>query len=72
MNDPQWNALSGAQINRANQRHRDAQDRRDLIAYLGIEPEDPASRYAASTSELLVWAREKAGTNWRSVPLLMP
>ena len=50
------------EVNRAHQRRAQARFRRRLIALLGMPPEDLTardSRYAATTGELLKWAREK-------------
>jgi hypothetical protein len=47
----------------AARRRRQAQERRDLIAFLGMKPESGTAedRYAATTGELAMWAREKTG-----------
>lgn len=63
MTDKQWSKLMGIKINRAAERRQHAAERAELIAALGMMPEDPSDPYAASTGELLRWAREQGVTS---------
>jgi hypothetical protein len=63
--DAQWAQMTNSpKINRTAQRRAHAAERGSLIAFLGWSPEDGTAdtRYAATTGELLKWARENG---WR-------
>lgn len=63
MNDRQHEQIFGVKINRAAQRRAEQAERAAAIAALGMEPEDGTAdgRYAATTGELVKWAKERAG-----------